>query len=132
MTPLVLFLPWPPSINRYWRSPSRHDARRIISAEGRKYRADVIAAVLEQLKRFPKPILGPVEVTLCLAPPDSRRRDLDNALKAPLDACTHAGLWKDDSQVKRLVVEWADYSTGAWKLDIGSIGLIISPLTSEY
>ncbi len=31
-------------------------------------------------------------------PPDKRRRDLDNILKAPLDALTHAGLLIDDEQ----------------------------------
>ncbi|EQB2004311.1 RusA family crossover junction endodeoxyribonuclease, partial [Escherichia coli] len=30
--------------------------------------------------------------------PDKRRRDLDNILKAPLDALTHAGLLIDDEQ----------------------------------
>ncbi|PZY00454.1 hypothetical protein DIV31_27385 [Escherichia coli] len=31
-------------------------------------------------------------------PPDKRRRDLDNILKAPLDVLTHAGLLIDDEQ----------------------------------
>ena len=31
--------------------------------------------------------------------PDKRVRDLDNLLKAPLDALTRAGFWVDDSQI---------------------------------
>ncbi|WP_159137369.1 RusA family crossover junction endodeoxyribonuclease, partial [Citrobacter braakii] len=39
-------------------------------------------------------------------PPDARRRDIDNYNKALFDALTHAGIWEDDSQIKRMLVEW--------------------------
>lgn len=35
-----------------------------------------------------------------------RIRDLDNYNKALFDALTHAGVWEDDRQVKRMLVEW--------------------------
>ena len=41
-----------------------------------------------------------------LYPPDARRRDIDNYNKALCDALTHAGVWEDDSQAKRMLVEW--------------------------
>jgi crossover junction endodeoxyribonuclease RusA len=46
-------------------------------------------------------------VEILLFPPDARRRDIDNYNKALFDALTHAGIWEDDSQVKRMLVEWA-------------------------
>jgi crossover junction endodeoxyribonuclease RusA len=43
-----------------------------------------------------------VHITAC--PPDNRRRDLDNLLKATLDAMQHAGLYDDDSQIDSLKI----------------------------
>lgn len=36
----------------------------------------------------------------------NRRRDLDNYNKALFDALTNARVWEDDSQVKRMAIEW--------------------------
>ena len=41
---------------------------------------------------------GRLAIKIIAEPPDKRRRDLDNILKAPLDALTHAGLFIDDEQ----------------------------------
>ena len=43
-----------------------------------------------------------------LYPPDQRRRDIDNYNKALFDALTLTGVWEDDSQVKRMLVEWGN------------------------
>jgi crossover junction endodeoxyribonuclease RusA len=43
-------------------------------------------------------------VSLELIEPDRRRRDIDNVAKAVLDACGHAGIWEDDSQVSKLYI----------------------------
>lgn len=42
----------------------------------------------------------------CLRKSNNRIRDLDNYNKALFDALTHAGVWEDDRQVKRMLVEW--------------------------
>lgn len=63
---MKLVLPFPPSVNTYWRAPNKGPlaGRHLISADGRNYN------------------------------------------KALFDALTHAGVWEDDSQIKRMLVEW--------------------------
>lgn len=129
---MILFLPYPPSVNTYWRSVViKRKVRVLISAEGRKYRTAVIASIAEQLKMFPKAIAGPVHVHLWACSPDKRRRDLDNLPKAVFDACTHARVWHDDSQIQKFTVEWASVAkASSWDhaLKHGSIALEITPL----
>lgn len=93
---LTLHLPWPPSVNRYWRSVA---GRVLISAEGRKYRSR-IAAMLAGLT----PRCDRLALAIHACPPDKRRRDLDNLLKAPLDALQHAGAYADDCQIDHLTI----------------------------
>jgi len=78
-------LPYPPSVNTYWRSIGR--GRVIISSRGRLYRQSVIQDVSE----LDLPILeGRLKVTIQAWMPDKRRRDVDNITKALLDALAHA------------------------------------------
>jgi crossover junction endodeoxyribonuclease RusA len=76
--------------------------------------------------KLPKlPLIGQLTVTVTLCPPDNRRRDEDNfAGKALFDAITHAGVWGDDSQVRRKTVEWGDVVKG------GCVKVEINPLRS--
>lgn len=76
--------------------------RTIISAKGREYRKAAVAAVHRDYSG--PTLLGRMHISLDLYPPTARRFDVDNHLKAPLDAVTQAGLWDDDSQVDRLEV----------------------------
>jgi crossover junction endodeoxyribonuclease RusA len=46
-----------------------------------------------------------ISVTLGVCPPDGRKRDLDNVVKPTLDALQRGGLFTDDYQIARLVVE---------------------------
>lgn len=103
-----LILPFPPSVNTYWRAPNSGSlkGRHLISAKGRAFQSAACAAIIEQLRRLPKPSAHPADVAIVLYPPDHRRRDIDNYNKALFDALTHAGVWEDDSQVKRMLVEW--------------------------
>ncbi|MGU7029448.1 crossover junction endodeoxyribonuclease RusA [Salmonella enterica subsp. enterica serovar Cerro] len=87
-------LPWPPSNNRYWRhSRGIH----YISDWGKRYRREVIEIIQQQqldLKITPR-----IRITILAAPPDNRKRDMDNLPKAVFDALTSAGFWLDDGQI---------------------------------
>ncbi|MFK53655.1 RusA family crossover junction endodeoxyribonuclease [Salmonella enterica] len=105
---MKLTLPFPPSVNTYWRHPNKGPfaGKSLISVAGRKFRSATCAVIIEQLRRLPKPTSTHAAVEIILYPPDKRIRDLDNYNKALFDALTHAGVWEDDSQVKRMLVEW--------------------------
>ena len=94
-------LPFPPSINGYWRS---YKGRQIISAKGREYRGKVIACIAK-LGLLNHGIKEDLSVEMLLFPPDKRSRDIDNYTKATFDALTHSGFWIDDVQVQRMVIE---------------------------
>jgi len=49
-----------------------------------------------------------LSVLVTMYPPDKRKRDQDNAEKVFFDACTRAGIWADDSQIKDKRVVWAE------------------------
>lgn len=108
---IVLTLPFPPSVNAYWRNITiRGASRTLISKKGREYRNQVIGIVGAYGARAA--IADRLHVAITLHPPDKRRRDVDNYLKAPLDALTHAGVWNDDSQIDRLSVTRGDIEPG--------------------
>lgn len=98
-------LPFPPSVNHYWRSTIFNKSVRVlISKKGRQYRSEVRARVLELLRSYPRAIEGRIALTIEAFPPDRRQRDLDNMIKAIQDSLTHAGVWLDDSQIDALKV----------------------------
>ena len=62
------------------------------------------AKVVTMAKRaHVRSVIGPVEVSLDVYFPDKRRRDLDNVLKAVMDALNGVA-YQDDSQIVRLKV----------------------------
>lgn len=97
-----LELPWPPSINHYWR---RVGARTLISREGRRFRETVLAILAETSM---VPLTEELEMLIVASPPDRRRRDIDNIPKALLDALQHGGVYIDDSQIVDLRIRKAD------------------------
>ena len=113
---ITLTLPWPPSLNTYWRT---FQGRMIISAKGRDYRKAVAEQVTLQAGALN--YQGKLRVQIEAYRPDNRRRDLDNLLKAVLDGCTHAGVWEDDSNIVDLRIYWADTIGGMLKVKVSEI-----------
>ncbi|WP_097570927.1 RusA family crossover junction endodeoxyribonuclease [Escherichia coli] len=116
---MKLTLPFPPTVNSYYRAPDKGalKGKHLISESGRKFKKNVYAAVVTQYGGIPKPVTVDVEVNITLYPPDRRRRDLDNYNKALFDALTNARVWADDSQVKRMQIEWG-YVVKQGKVDM--------------
>ena len=105
---MILVLPWPVSTNKTWR---RSGTRIHVSAKTATFRTAVKSIVVA--KKAPIPITGELEVIFTLYPPDRRQRDEDNfAGKSLFDALTKAGVWNDDSQIRRKVVEWGEVTKG--------------------
>ncbi len=107
MESVKLMLPYPPSVNRIWR---RVGTKTVLSRDGRLYR-ERVAELLAGMDGFGDARL---EVEILVHPPDRRRRDLDNVLKAPLDALTHARMFDDDSQIDRLVLDRGECKPGGF------------------
>ena len=114
---MIFDLPYPPSINTYWRH--RVFGRRpivYVTDAGVAYRSEI-----KQLAGIVRPLDGDLVVVVNLYPPDRRRRDIDNPIKALLDAMTHAGIWRDDSQIKKLTVEMMPKLGGRAMVSVGVI-----------
>jgi len=110
-----LDLPYPPSVNHYWRHVG---PRVLVSREGRAYRSKV-GAILA--RRRVRPLVGSLAIEIDVHPPDRRRRDLDNLLKSLLDALAQGGAYEDDSQIDRLLLIRRQVMAG------GKIHLLIEP-----
>ena len=93
-----MHLPWPPSMNHYWRYVG---PRTLISREGRLFRERVCTMLAGDGRRPPNN--GRIALCMDAFPPDNRRRDLDNLQKPLLDALEHAGVYEDDSQIDLLI-----------------------------
>ena len=103
---MVLTLPWPPSVNHYWRT---WRGRMLLSRQGRAYRKQV-GAILKAAGVTPQS--GPLAIHVELYPPDRRKRDIDNTLKAIGDSLQHGGAFHDDSQIVWLLIQKAEVVPG--------------------
>lgn len=93
-------LPFPPSVNRIWRHAR---GRNYLSKKGQAF-YNACVPMLRDMRCGMRPISGRVAVNITLFPPTRAKRDIDNSIKAILDALTRGNVWDDDSQVDVLVV----------------------------
>lgn len=96
---LTFELPWPPSVNRYYRHVG---FKTLLSREGRIFRKEVCALLGGGSFRKP-PMEGRIALCMDAFPPDRRVRDLDNLQKGVLDSIQQAGVYRDDSQIDLLL-----------------------------
>lgn len=121
---MTLELPWPPSVNHYYRHimVGPYQARTIISRKGREFRELAIRWLAEQ--GFPRGTYWcGLKVSIDAHEPNRRERDLDNLQKPLLDALVAAGVIGNDSQVNRLEIQRAPIVRG------GLIRMVIEPWT---
>ena|ERR1700679_3309758 len=97
---MVIELPWPPSVNHYWR---RNGSRYYVSSEGQAYRNSLYSICAPYRGVFER--LARLSLIIEAYPPDRRRRDLDNLIKAVQDSLQYAGIYEDDSQIDFLAIK---------------------------
>jgi crossover junction endodeoxyribonuclease RusA len=122
---IVLSLPFPPSLNHYYRHVGY---RVLISRGGRDYRKAVALLIA---KRYPciwqngSGVIceGRLSIWIGANVPDTRERDLDNMQKALLDALQHAGIYWRDSQIDDLrITRWRVIPPGRVTVEIKQWG----------
>ena len=100
--PLKVTLPYPPSVNSYWKRTKRGMRR---SDKATAYITAVFVTTAEARRKLPlKGLTGRLSVEIRLHMPDKRRRDIDNTAKAILDSMQYAGIYKDDNQIDRMLI----------------------------
>jgi len=106
--PCNLSLPWPPSVNHYWISrcgkskTGKPIVLKCVGKRGKEFREEV-DSIVRSLGA--EPLTGRLILDIALYPPTKRKFDIDNYLKATLDALQHAGLFEDDEQIDCITVK---------------------------
>ncbi len=120
---IVLHLPWPPSVNDYYKSGRQ--GQRYLGLKVREYRAAVLEAVSQQAPGLY--LDDHLFMEVYLFPPDRRARDVDNGMKGLLDAITESGMWEDDKLVKQLHIYSGEIvKGGSVRVEISEAGPICS------
>ena len=99
-----LILPYPPSVNRLWRTTK--SGRVYCSPRYVAWRDHAKWAIHEQAKRVR--VTGMYKLTLLAVKPDRRRRDIGNLEKAVNDALVAAKVVEDDSMCHWIDMRWVE------------------------
>jgi crossover junction endodeoxyribonuclease RusA len=132
---LTFTLPMPLSVNEAWYhvpyldedTPSdwvlskRLKVRTVLTNEHRQYRSTVISLVRASMRKSEQrdqPLLGRLHLSGQFLFSDRRRTDVDNRIKPLQDALTHAGAYRDDSQIDVLGEFHRIIHAGAERCDV--------------
>lgn len=100
---VVLQLPWPPSINSYWKRTRFGSV--YVSREGKEF----VGRAVQLISNLGEsPLVGRIGFDAKFYPPNRQRRDLDNCLKVLIDAIQESKLIGNDYQIKKLSAEMFD------------------------
>ena len=93
-------LSWPPSVNQYWEHVYNAKLRRVqVFPSKAALSFKVQTATLVRKKGAPPRFQNAIQIEIDAYPPDRRKRDSDNIVKATFDALTYSNVWRDDYQV---------------------------------
>jgi crossover junction endodeoxyribonuclease RusA len=95
-------LPFPPSTNNLFKNIGKGRARTAA------YNAWINEALWMVKAQRPASVTGRFTFEMLVQRPDKRARDIDNLTKPVLDLLKKAGVIRDDSDAKRIVLEWSD------------------------
>ena len=97
---MKIFLPWPPSANKIWRN--LRGSRGLYLAK--EYKRFVDESKIWLWKQGSPRVLGDenLEVVIKIYSPTKRGYDVDNRIKATLDALTKVGFWRDDKIARKV------------------------------
>lgn len=107
-----LKLPWPPQANHLYTIAR---GRKVKSSKGRIFNEAVKDQITKANQQFN--LSGKLKIKIVANPPDLRKRDLDNLLKAPLDALTQSGVIADDSMFRSMSIDFGEKVKGG-SLDV--------------
>lgn len=105
---VVVDLPYPPSVNRLWRSTAAEKNRVYLSPSYVKWKEAADVLLLGAKGWRSKKIAGAfgIEIALCPTAQGHPRGDLDNRIKAVLDYLQRVEIIANDKNCQRLVAEW--------------------------
>lgn len=108
---IELTLPFPPSVNHYWRRTERR-GRSALTDAAVKFHKNAETEIFVQRVRPSETISGPVLVEMWLYPPDRRVRDIDNHKKGVYDALEKNGIILSDSLIRKEIADWMEVREG--------------------
>lgn len=105
-------LPFPPSVNKYWRQGKTWDGRRTthLSSEAKKFTNQV--AVIVAKKCGSHCSTSRLRGEFILHPKTRAKIDIDNRLKGLLDAMQKAYLYADDEQFDEITIKRGEIIQG--------------------